>query len=242
MGWQEYYKWTRPISFKDQEHAYSKSVEKLSDLQPEILNPGSPLTFVLGGFHPSVNTAESFKDFCERIHGNPLDRHIFLDMNLYPPASLDPKVFPYRIRAKLEEPVFVSSSIDFIFLDRTFNFMSPKQIQEFTSRIGQSLKRDGLIFATFTSSLFFSGKSLLSSLVNHTPTIIYTPAKVKRLCSSLKTVMEAEYEAGFTGEFTCLAFSRPDSILPQYQEAPYFFSRESWVQPQQPSFVGQGVR
>src|SRR3989344_128422 len=157
MSWAEYHHFVKnPVSFQDQEFYYRRAISHLQTLLPGLLPQGCPSTFVLGGFH-SFKTATAFKNFCASIHPNSEDKHVFLDMNEAPLALLDPQTYPYRVQAKLEEDLSsVIPGIDLLALDFTLNFMDQRQIRRFSSHIGSSLNRNGLILASIEPPILFS--------------------------------------------------------------------------------------
>lgn len=62
MGWKEYCRERKVLSFEDQVEAYRKAIEFLSPL------PDRSMNFALGGFYPYGSTPGAFRNFCPSIH------------------------------------------------------------------------------------------------------------------------------------------------------------------------------
>lgn len=224
MGWNEYHK-TAVFSFGEQQHTYYGAINNLARKKPEIISPDRPLTFVLGGFHPYSDTADSFMEFCTRIHPHPQDRHILLDQSALPlnTTTVTPSA---KIQARLENLPLAGNSVDYIFLDNTLDYMDPGQVQRFTINISQVLKPDGLVLAMMKSPLLLSWGRVWGSLRSRVPVHLYSARHLKQITSpSLNLVLEAINDTGFLKNFCLRVFARRDSSFPEHQGESYIYDR-----------------
>lgn len=226
MGWNKYHTETEVFSFGEQEHTYFGVINHLANNNPEIVNPKTPLNFVLGGFHPYSDSASSFMKFCHRIHSNPWDRHILLDQSCFP-LKVTNVNSSAKIQARLEDLPFTESSIDYIFLDCTMDFMEPRQIEKFAAGISRVLKPDGLVLAMMKDPWLGSWGNIWGGLRNHVPTYLYSIRHLRQITSpSLKLVLEATNDTGFFHNFHLRAFARHDSKIPKHDGQPYIYDRD----------------
>lgn len=138
--WAKYYD-SKILHFGQSENDYEKAMRDLSE-GSNLLDPNSPKTFLLGGFVPFNGTPESFEKFCKKMHPNPQDKHIYLDINSQPFAN--PTARP-GVQASLENLPFKENSVDFIFLDGTVDFMSDEAVRGFAQNAARVLSPRGLI-------------------------------------------------------------------------------------------------
>ena len=151
--WYNYYQtygFGLPYFMDIRERSYLQAVE---NLQLPSLNEKTPLTFVLGGFFPHPHVPKYFEKFCRQIRKNSgvKDHYIFLDMNTNPFQDIvwDGQS---RVQAELDRLPFTSSSIDFLFMDFTIDFMSDEKIRTFAEDVSQALTKTGLIIACWTET------------------------------------------------------------------------------------------
>jgi len=221
MGWEEYYQ-ERPISFGASNEAYLLAFRGLREILEGFLPPENPATFVLGGFHPIYGTPQSFKEFCEEIHPNPNDRHIFLDMNRYPLESLGPQ-YPLRVQARLEDMPFADDSVDVFFLDYTLEFMSDPKVRKFAREAAKCLKRNGVLVCSVSVPIVPELSPMsryFGRIKNRVQTFPRSEEQIGKLLDPfLRVVLSVEYEISRSPQ-SVLVFGRPDSDFPQQK----FFS------------------
>jgi hypothetical protein len=141
MSWKEYYQTPLVICFEEQAEFYEPAFKGILDQRPN-----RTITTLLGGFHPANGTVEQFLEFCRTNHPNPEDRHLLLDMNDTPLSQVPKMPQVSGIQAKLDQLPLRPDSVDFAFLDFTFDFMRDHQVQDFMRGMSQILSRDGAIF------------------------------------------------------------------------------------------------
>lgn len=142
-SWERYYD-SKIMSFRPSEQYYS-SLLRDSAKKIGLLSSASPRTFLLGGFHPNNGTPQEFIRFCQKIHRNPSDAHYLLDMNeaAVSKAPEGPTIKP--VLQRLEAMDFARSSLDFIFLDGTVDFMDDDQIIAFVEKAVAQLTPNGVV-------------------------------------------------------------------------------------------------
>lgn len=213
MGWEEYYKEVRPVSFGESRQAYLAVVDRLRFLNPNFLNPQNPAKFVLGGFHPALGTPYEFEQFCRQIHQNQEDKIIYLDMNLHPLEQLNNEI---RLQARLEQLPFSPGSIDMIILDFTCEFMSDSQIQDFAKRAKECLTENGVVIVSIGEPLLKENiEEFLWRFKNKVRTYIHSFEKLTNLIEThLRLIARVEYEVR-RDLCSVLVFTRQESNFPQ---------------------------
>lgn len=228
----QYYERVNPVSFGDQAFAYRRAMAYLARQNPSIQAPTEPKTFILGGFHPNTDTPESFITFAQSIHPNPNDRHLLLDQNPEPLQSRNnPEQYPNRLIAALEASPFGPSSIDFLVLDGTLNFMNADQVRQFAEGASNFLSRDGLILATIkdvpNNPLYRLQTQFLLTAANRVNQHPHTNENLAYLTQGkLKPVLYADFKVGFKHMRSIVTFSRIDSHFQQHSGDPFFYSRD----------------
>jgi len=217
MGWKEYYEKSKPLSFSIHTHAYERAIGRLSNINPEIIAP-RPLNFVLGGFYPSLGTPEAFRKLCLRIHSHPDDQYLLMDMNKYPLANVDLKDFSsktWRVQCRVEALPFKKGTVDFLFLDRTFDFMNSEQIRKLADFSKQTLSTNGLILATFCETGIKIWDKFLGRLTTHVPFYPHSCFEIRKLIEpAFKIVLEASCVDGGS---SLVVLSRQESVFPKHQ-------------------------
>lgn len=158
--WEEYYLSQDVYSFAENKTLYADAlVETIFEGNRfEELSQKKEMTVLLGGFHSQNGTPGEFEKFLKPRFWNFSKRVIFLDKNPGPFESLGPRP---GIQARLEDLPFQKSSLDLVFLDGTFHFMSQREISKFSASLGSVLKRNGLVFANI---LFSEDKQRMKEL------------------------------------------------------------------------------
>lgn len=230
MGWKEYYERSKPLSFQAHTYAYERAIERLSGIEPEIIAPSRPLNFVLGGFHPFLGTPEAFLKLCAKIHLHPGDQYFLVDMNEYPLVNIDLEVFPpktWKLQCRVEALPFKKGTVDFLFLDRTFDFMDSEQIRKLADFSKQTLSTNGLIFATFCETGIKIWDKFLGRLTTHVPFYPHSSSEIKELTEpAFKVVLQA---VCVDGASSLVVLSRKKSIFPEHQGFPFDYDYAFFV-------------
>lgn len=217
MGWNEYYSQCYPDSFRVSEKLYSRIVEGVLSPKSGILKIDRPFVFILGGLYPFSETPAAFLDFCKRMHKDPLDKHIFLDMNWISVSSLNSLKYPDRIQANLKALPFINESVDFIFLDSTINFMDDQTVRQFSTTVAEVLSPHGLILVSTRIPGILEG--FLNRQVNHIPLYVRNTNRLQKLLPDLKMI------DWFEGDrYELRVFSRSDTdnnIYPPHEGQPF---------------------
>lgn len=219
MGWKEYYALQNTRSFGEQIDNYKHGLKYINKQIP-ILTPDDNKTFVLGGFNPYVQSHAQFLQFASKMHPNPHDRHIFLDMNRPPLTLIDTKDFPYKVQANLQNLPLQPESLDFLFLDFTLLFMTDNQVTNLAASANSALKKNGIIMATAPFPLitwFYAIDNCLENYMFRTNKVHINnrpPERIMHLMNPLKPVLWIQKKCDL------LIFSKPDSDLDRFTGDP----------------------
>lgn len=224
-AWERYYQ-EAVMPFSEQAFAYERGLKYLTEKKGlTLLNPENPLTFVLGGFHPGSTSATDFQEFCCKIHPNPHDKHVYLDMNHRPFKFLSEG--RRGVRAPLESLPFSHGSVDVIFLDFTQEFMNDRQLAEFSASANQVLTDNGLVVLSADCPLFVFQRRLAErtkwgKMGTHPKKM----EKILKLTSSLKPVYRALASKKDSSCFDLLILARKESPLPQFLGDPFALNED----------------
>ncbi len=199
ISWEKYYSETSVISFEENSFQYSYLALLLSDQVPSIIDPREPKNFLLGGFYPYNKTPEAFQECSRTIHKNPRDRLIYLDFNPQPLQALPASI---KMRSTLLNLPF-QSSIDFMFLDYTTDFMSDEQVAAFSTSAATALRRNGV------SLIALRNTEVLRQQARQMPYIPAYPRTQDELVGLLRDMKFLGSMEGHEGEV--LAFAPPSS-------------------------------
>lgn len=147
MGWQEYYREVAPSSIFSE--TPPEKIERFLQTLPQ--SEKEKITVVVGGFHPKSSLTSSLPNFLTSTYPSQKTNLVFLDMNFFPLTQISSL---NKIRARVEEPPFPSSSIDIFLLDFTFNFMTDEQIKLFAQNVNEILSPQGLVIASSSKPVF----------------------------------------------------------------------------------------
>jgi len=199
-------------SFRSQKNVYKSSIEHIDFDCPSVLAPDQPKRFVLGGFHPYNGTPEDFKRFCCELHLNPKDMHIYLDMNRLPLESIERRFGEYRIQALIESLPFNDSSVDFLFLDFTVDYMNDEQLKRLSQCSSVSLSPNGLMFITKT------WPPDIKELQRKHPQLTLHPWYVGELIAMMPNLKLVGFSCGYDSSLITMA--RKDSPFKNYTLSP----------------------
>lgn len=166
MSWSEYYcKNARP---------FAKQVPMYEQLLGQRVSQDAPLNWALGGYHPYNSTVRDFLAFVQKLNPHGSTECFLLDKNPEPGFVAKKRLGDSNvIRARLEELPFQLSSIDVLINDFTLDFMSDRQIAQYSSQAVQTLNRSGwLVVASMNPSL-------LSILDHDAPVEMYPRSRVR---------------------------------------------------------------
>lgn len=222
MGWKEYYERFKSPSFGAHADVYERAINRLAECHSVIVDPQRPLNFVLGGFHPLHGTPEGFKELCVKIHPHPDDQYFLMDMNKFPLDKLDLTSFPpkaWRVQCRLEALPFKEASIDFLFADGTFDFMSEEQIRKLARFSSQVLSPFGLVMAIVSETGLKFWDKLMGKLITHVSFYPHSSSDIEQLTQpDLKTVLQASCA---DGQFYLAVLARKESVFPEHQGFPF---------------------
>lgn len=208
--WNRYY--LEPtVSFRDGLENYGAALSSLRRINPDILDPDTPKTFLLGGFHPYNGTPMEFLYFCEKIHPNNSDQIIFLDMNPQAVESAPKRNTTKAVLGKLEELPFDKSTIDFMFLDFTPYFMSNEQINAFATKANDVLTKNGLV-------LIAKRYLLLEKIdVEDKPFVPRNPRSIENLLNLLSPLKPVNFtqSINFTNKANYITLAKQESDYPE---------------------------
>ncbi|MCR4324461.1 MAG: class I SAM-dependent methyltransferase [Candidatus Curtissbacteria bacterium] len=215
-----------PISIGSQRIAYNRSWSNIHGRHNDVrvgVQENQPV-FVLGGFNHNSDTPAEFARFSDAIAGDIRSKRpklVYLDMNREP---LTVGLEGDPVEARLESLPFKDGSVDFMVLDRTVNFMDPKQVEGFSRSAAKVLSRNGLIFATFSQPTLFHIGEFLDSLHHKADVYKYNYDELCKLTGTyLKPVLFAEVDADYIKDYFTVVFSRRDSEYSRHQGQPYLF-------------------
>ncbi|MBI4080151.1 MAG: hypothetical protein HY430_00065 [Candidatus Levybacteria bacterium] len=242
MEYDSYYQLEDLVSLGTQEYAYRRAFGRLKSGNPLFLSEDTPLTFVLGGFHPAVPTPENFLALTREIHPHPDDTHIFMDQNLEPLFELtnpnrlmrlqtdhiptEIHDYYHRKQAQLEDMRF-HESVDVLILDRTLDFLDDEQVRAFAKSASEALTRNGVVLATIKDPILprfisqWKGK-----LENTVPQHYRSPKKLQQLTDEyLQTILIADSETLGRRPFYIVGLARKDSDFQPFIGNPTGFTQ-----------------
>jgi hypothetical protein len=129
--------------------------------------------------------------------------------------------FPSRTQARLEKLPFKPGSIDLMFLDFTFTFMKPEEVENFFKESSESLKPSGLILTIYNDPFNLNPQAKaqeekIYSSFNISPNL-HEQAELYKLAKPLKPVYHSEFKARNESPFNSSldVFAMPDSKIPE---------------------------
>ena|SRR3989344_3371920 len=206
--WNDYYTSAFVRPFGNHTELYESSLIKEMFQNPNLLDPSNAKVFVLGGFHAYNDTVDDFKEFCQKMHNNPDDKHIYLDMNRLPLSSIRARSQKYRTQALLENLPFKNGSIDFLFADCTTDFMDNAQVQQFSKSSAETLSDNGLILI---AKIYPPG---LERQQNLHPTLPLYPRNIQDVQELMDDLKLVGFNYGYSSSVA--TFARKDSIFPEH--------------------------
>ncbi len=217
MGWKEYYSRPDIRPFAENYSAYVWAIHKLITHNPDLLDPQTSATFLLGGFTHTNSTRFDFEHFAHSIHPHPT--LIFLDQNSLP---LSITKHPNRVQAKLEKPPLCENSIDFMFLDHTQQFMDDSSLKLFFQSASNILKPNGLLLISNNEKIIPLPTTILN-LFEKVPTF---HRKSEDLCKS--TFLKPVLKINATNN-DLLVFSRQDSCYENHKGGYFYVDHDSII-------------
>jgi hypothetical protein len=224
--WKDYFEKQLPLSFRNHEDAYIQAAKYFYEMNPSILDPQQPKTFVLGGSHPRVGNEAPFMEFCQDLHKNPEDHQVLIDMNLQALTGSTNKQIPNRAEAKLEALPF-DKSVDFLILDRVLELMEPEQIRKFAESASHALTPDGLILAATSKPSIIPFLDRIAHSRHYQRVRMRPRKEIESFTGGhLKTVLVADAQTLHNRghNFALMAFARKDSSFPVFSGKPLNFT------------------
>lgn len=214
----EYYKQKDIITFGKHYDAYFEAIKDLAKIDTTISDKKTPKNIVLGGVQ-GITTATEFNKFCKTLFPN--NQQHYIDMNRSPLSALESNDFSSRTQARLEKLPFKQGSIDLMFLDFTFTFMKPEEVESFFKKSNESLKPSGLILSIYNDPHNLNPQAKaqeekIYSSFNITPNF-YEQAELYKLAKPLKPIYHSEFKARNESPFDSSldVFAMPDSKIPE---------------------------
>lgn len=224
--WDRYYDRMDVRTFGDAVPLYRGMVQRLADVGMPHSGADHPFlrtdngVFVLGGFYSPDSLHEADQLVVEIAAGVPYSL-IAVDKNSQPFTQLvDVAGHITPVQGNLETLDLGGLGADAIFLDFTFNFMSPDQLKAFFSNVGSVLAQDGVVIAGIDLSTSLKGLLRGHSKVScfdgvdrfeYTERALIEAARA----GGLKCVMAVEWKAHRGRVVSGFAFAKDESRFPE---------------------------
>ena len=224
MSWEEYYREVSPISFREHEGGYCAALAYLT-AQSSALNCRNRLkNIILGGFCPHNKTVESFVRFSKSQFTDENVKLFVLDMNRQPLETFDKRatVGVMPLQANLTNLPLKAGSIDLLFLDYTFEFMSLEQIKKAAGNLSYQLTKNGLLLVINHMPFLRTLDNISGSNKHRVKNHCHRPKDIEAAVSpSLKRCYEADCRDRFRYSYSIQAFSRHDAPYKTFTGEPF---------------------
>lgn len=204
-AWQWYHKRKDITALRAGE--YTRLVNTVDTANSNLLDGNVPKIFLLAGFHALNGTPEAFLRFARKIHPNSNDKHVFLDTDIQDMRKVPNEASVHRVTSRLEKLSFSDSTLDFILVDYTTDFMSDEQARAFAERASTQLTIDGVLLV---AKKFLEIAKIFPRKYPESPT--YFPRDVRTFLNLMKVLKPVAFTVEPYIDFaTYIVFARQDS-------------------------------